>query len=648
MRETNSSNNPSLNDVLVKDNANRSKVVRIKNDIFGKPIVKKRKEIEISSKQRNDLFGKPIKKRKEIEISSKQKNESDCLKKSRKQSLKDDYDQNFHVPDKNYDHLPPHRYIVAPMVGASELAFRLLCRKYGSEAAYTPMMNSEKFAYDSQYRQEEFSTHLLADHPLVIHVAANNPKHFADAAIIAETLYNADAIDLNLGCPQRTAYVGHYGSYLLEPNDRQLICNIISTATKVVTIPIFVKIRLLDTLPETIELVKQLRDAGASLIAIHGRYKAGWERKGPGARDGPAHLDQIAEIRKAVLGVQIISNGNTITWDDVINNLNETKTGGIMSAEGLLDNPALYLPRYGSREERDKLVKVWSLVSNDDTTTDNNKNSVVHVEETKQIDKLKKKIKKIEKLERKVESDGIDSLNKKERKRLVSKTKKQANLASLQQKTIEKYSLSEVTVSLGSLYDTADDKLKLATEYIDLATIFPVKMRTIIFHVRRILKDDLTKYQLMEECINSDSIDIIRSLLQKIQLYRDNPNTFVYDQVKAKQEKDAFEKKKREEGKRKDYEARMIRKAKREGKNDISYYLQIGAQLPTVDDISKFKSMSNNDVLTDIWKKYHSQHCKSFHLDMNGCQRGRTCAFLHVDICTKVDNIFVENQEIAG
>ena len=44
------------------------------------------------------------------------------------------------------------------------------------------------------------------------------------------------------------------------------------------------------------ELFVQSRDAGASLIAIHARYRASFERKGPGARDGPALLDQVMEI----------------------------------------------------------------------------------------------------------------------------------------------------------------------------------------------------------------------------------------------------------------------------------------------------------------------------------------------------------------
>ena len=37
--------------------------------------------------------------------------------------------------------------------------------------------------------------------------------------------------------------------------------------------PVFVKINLLNSVPETIELVNQLAEAGASLVCIHGRYR---------------------------------------------------------------------------------------------------------------------------------------------------------------------------------------------------------------------------------------------------------------------------------------------------------------------------------------------------------------------------------------
>lgn len=194
-----------------------------------------------------------------------------------------------------------YRHILAPMVGASELAFRLLCRKYGATLSYTPMMNASQFIREAAERAAtlrsrgnndrgrggggggdevenfdyvansdicEFQT-IPQDRPLVVHFAANDPSDFANAARLVQR--HCDAIDLNLGCPQRTAYVGHFGSYLLGEDDRRLILDIVRAGRDAVSVPIFVKIRLLDKVEDTIELCRQLRDAGASLIAIHAR-----------------------------------------------------------------------------------------------------------------------------------------------------------------------------------------------------------------------------------------------------------------------------------------------------------------------------------------------------------------------------------------
>ena len=168
------------------------------------------------------------------------------------------------------------------MVGASELAFRLLCRRYGTQLAYTPMMNSELFAVDPAYRQQEFQC-TTEDRPLVAHFSGNNPQTLLAAARHIEE--HCDAIDLNLGCPQRVAYAGHFGSYLLGEEDRGTVLSIVRALSANLSIPVFVKIRLLDSVPDTIELCTQLRDAGASLIAVHARYRVNLvERSGPGAR----------------------------------------------------------------------------------------------------------------------------------------------------------------------------------------------------------------------------------------------------------------------------------------------------------------------------------------------------------------------------
>lgn len=92
-------------------------------------------------------------------------------------------------------------------------------------------------------------------------------------------------VDLNLGCPQRIAHSGHFGSYLLDPTDRPLVLAMVKTLSSHLSIPIFVKIRLLDSVEDSVQLCRQLVEAGAGLIAIHARYRVNLVgRTGPGAR----------------------------------------------------------------------------------------------------------------------------------------------------------------------------------------------------------------------------------------------------------------------------------------------------------------------------------------------------------------------------
>lgn len=58
----------------------------------------------------------------------------------------------------HWNKLDRPKLIVAPMVDNSELPFRMLCRKYGAEAAYTPMLHSRIFSETEKYRNEEFTT----------------------------------------------------------------------------------------------------------------------------------------------------------------------------------------------------------------------------------------------------------------------------------------------------------------------------------------------------------------------------------------------------------------------------------------------------------------------------------------------------------
>ena len=109
----------------------------------------------------------------------------------------------------------------------------------------------------------------------------------------------------------------------------------------------------------------------------------------------------------------------------------------------------------------------------------------------------------------------------------------------------------------------------------------------------------------MEECISCTSIQELEALLDRMQKYIDYPDTFTFDQQKAKREKEALSRKREEEGKRKRFEQRMMRKAKREGLPP-DHYLKIGSEVPSVEMIAKLKSMPKEERLA-AWKASHSR-----------------------------------------
>jgi len=173
------------------------------------------------------------------------------------------------------------------------------------------------------------------------------------------------------------------------------------------------------------------------------------------------------------------------------------------------------------------------------------------------------------------------------------------------------------------------DALRLALEYLECAETYPsAPQSTLIFHIRRICKEQLKQYQLMEECLAAASIEGLRRIVEQCLRYRNDPSLFQWDSEKEAREKQALEDKKREEGKRETFEQRMKRKAKREGYPE-DHYLKKGLTPPCATDIKEVCCLPTEGRI-QWWRERFSQHCLAFHTD--GCARGRACAFLHVAI----------------
>lgn len=223
------------------------------------------------------------------------------------------------------------RYVAAPMVDQSELAFRLLARRHGAQLAYTPMLLAKLFATVPQYRKDHFST-CDADRPLIAQLAGHDPDVMLRAASHLEP--HVDGVDVNLGCPQQIARRGRYGAFLLPDVPR--VCEIVRTLSTGLSVPVSVKVRLLGSTAETVQACARFEEAGAAMVCVHGRRR---EQKKQFC--GAAEWEPIGAVVSA-LSVPVLANGGVAHLDDVSRCLQATGAAGVMSSEALLANPALF------------------------------------------------------------------------------------------------------------------------------------------------------------------------------------------------------------------------------------------------------------------------------------------------------------------
>uniref|UniRef100_A0A915APC4 tRNA-dihydrouridine synthase n=1 Tax=Parascaris univalens TaxID=6257 RepID=A0A915APC4_PARUN len=222
-------------------------------------------------------------------------------------------------------------FVAAPMVRYSKLPFRSLVRLYGADLVYTPMINANNFITSEECRSSEFTTN-KSDSPTIVQFASNEPVEFA---VATELVYRyCSGVDLNCGCPKRDVMRGGCGSSLLSKPER--IADMIAHARRRIAdtqFTISVKIRLNSDIRRTVELCRQVESAGASYICVHGRT--------PTQRSEPANHEAIALV-KSVMRIPIIANGAIGSYQEALQVAKRTQTDGVMVANGLLDNPAMF------------------------------------------------------------------------------------------------------------------------------------------------------------------------------------------------------------------------------------------------------------------------------------------------------------------
>lgn len=151
----------------------------------------------------------------------------------------------------------------------------------------------------------------------------------------AQHLYkDYQAVDVNMGCPERFSTQGGMGAALLV--DRERVKQVLTGLVRNIDKPVTCKIRLLEKMEDTIDLVKSIEMMGVKAIAVHGRYIPQRPRQ-------PAHMSLIKQLSE-VVSIPMIANGDIFKYEDIETTRNVTGCSSVMIARGALINCSIFSP----------------------------------------------------------------------------------------------------------------------------------------------------------------------------------------------------------------------------------------------------------------------------------------------------------------
>lgn len=156
------------------------------------------------------------------------------------------------------------------------------------------------------------------------------------------------AVDVNMGCPEKFSTQGGMGAALLV--DRERVKQVLTGLVRNIDKPVTCKIRLLEKMEDTIDLVKSIEMMGVKAIAVHGRYIPQRPRQ-------PAHMSLIKQLSQ-VVSIPMIANGDVFEHSQIEETRNITGCSSVMIGRGALINPSIFS---ATKPKAQKLVAIEYL-----------------------------------------------------------------------------------------------------------------------------------------------------------------------------------------------------------------------------------------------------------------------------------------------
>ena len=224
------------------------------------------------------------------------------------------------------------KYVLAPIAGFTNAAFRLMASRGGADLTYTEMVSAAGLAHGSSPTRHLLEV-LPGEGPVACQLFGANPDELAFAAREVSATGRFVELNLNAGCPVPRIVREGAGSALVK--DPVRVHDLLVAMVGATNLPVTLKTRP-GPRPDKVlmfELLDAAETAGAKGITLHARFTS--QNHG-----GAVHLDLLAEL---VQKARIPVTGNGGVKDlETVRAMAETGVAAIMVGRAALPNPYIF------------------------------------------------------------------------------------------------------------------------------------------------------------------------------------------------------------------------------------------------------------------------------------------------------------------
>lgn len=230
------------------------------------------------------------------------------------------------------DYLKQNPFVLSPMAGITDTAFRSFMREMGCGIVVTELVSATGLKYSSE-KTRTLMKFTPDQHPIGIQLFGEDLENLAMAAKESQDL-GADFVDLNFGCPVPKVVNKGGGAAILK--DLPQMAKVLKKVKGAVSIPVTIKIRTGwdQQSRNALDVTHIAYNEGITWVAMHGRTRAQ-------GYNGLADWSFISEVRKQSQ-IPILGNGDIASGEQALSRISESGCPGVLVGRGCLKNPFLF------------------------------------------------------------------------------------------------------------------------------------------------------------------------------------------------------------------------------------------------------------------------------------------------------------------